>query len=181
MKALLVVADYFDIDYDLNESIEELKKLTIACHMQVENIVVQHIHKKTPQYYIGKGKVEEIALMIDDVDIVIFNEELTPLQMKNLSDIFLKEVSDRSDLILRIFETRAKTKEAKLQVKIARSEYMLPRIAGMRKDIYSQQGGMGFRGSGEKQIELDKRLIRKHFASYQKELELLVSIRDKQL
>ncbi len=180
MKALLVVADYFDIDYDLNESIEELKKLTIACHMQVENIVVQHIHKKTPQYYIGKGKVEEIALMIDDVDIVIFNEELTPLQMKNLSDIFLKEVSDRSDLILRIFETRAKTKEAKLQVKIARSEYMLPRIAGMRKDIYSQQGGMGFRGSGEKQIELDKRLIRKQIASYQKELAQLVTIRETQ-
>jgi GTP-binding protein HflX len=180
MKALLVVADYFDIDYDLNESIEELKKLTVACHMQVENIVVQHIHKKTPQYYIGKGKVEEIALMIDDVDIVIFNEELTPLQMKNLSDIFLKEVSDRSDLILRIFETRAKTKEAKLQVKIARSEYMLPRIAGMRKDIYSQQGGMGFRGSGEKQIELDKRLIRKQIASYQKELAQLVTIRETQ-
>lgn len=180
MKAFLVVADYFDIDYDLNESIEELKKLTIACHMQVENIVVQHIHKKTPQYYIGKGKVEEIALMIDDVDIVIFNEELTPLQMKNLSDIFLKEVSDRSDLILRIFETRAKTKEAKLQVKIARSEYMLPRIAGMRKDIYSQQGGMGFRGSGEKQIELDKRLIRKQIASYQKELAQLVTIRETQ-
>ena len=180
MKALLVVADYFDIDYDLNESIEELKKLTIACHMQVENIVVQHIHKKTPQYYIGKGKVEEIALMIDDVDIVVFNEELTPLQMKNLSDIFLKEVSDRSDLILRIFETRAKTKEAKLQVKIARSEYMLPRIAGMRKDIYSQQGGMGFRGSGEKQIELDKRLIRKQIASYQKELAQLVTIRETQ-
>ncbi len=180
MKALLVVADYFDIDYDLNESIEELKKLTIACHMQVENIVVQHIHKKTPQYYIGKGKVEEIALMIDDVDIVIFSEELTPLQMKNLSDIFLKEVSDRSDLILRIFETRAKTKEAKLQVKIARSEYMLPRIAGMRKDIYSQQGGMGFRGSGEKQIELDKRLIRKQIASYQKQLAQLVTIRETQ-
>lgn len=180
MKALLVAVEYYSMNYDLNVSLEELKMLAEACNIEVKDIVIQKLKEKTAQYYIGKGKVIEIANQLDDIDIVIFNEELSPMQVKNLTDAFDIEVSDRSDLILRIFETRAKTQEAKLQVKIARNQYLLPRLAGMREEIYSQQGGSGFRGSGEKQIELDRRLIHRQTIQYKKELEQLVNSRKTQ-
>lgn len=180
LNALLIAVEYYAMNYDLDVSIEELKMLAQACQMNVKGVIIQKLNERTPQYYIGKGKVDEIKRQLEDIDIIIFNEELSPMQVKNLTDAFLIEVSDRSDLILRIFETRAKTQEAKLQVKIARNQYLLPRLAGMRKDIYSQQGGSGFRGSGEKQIELDRRVIHKQIVQYQKELNQLVSHRKTQ-
>ena len=103
--------------------------------------MIQKLSLISPKYYIGKGKVEELKHMLDEDDIVIFNEELTPLQVKNLTDALDVEVTDRSDLILRIFESRAQTKEAKLQVEIAKNQYLLPRLAGMKEELYSQQGG----------------------------------------
>ena len=166
--------------YDLDESMQELKELARACHIEVKDIVIQNLSKISPQYYIGKGKVEEIKDMLDRDNIVIFNEELTPLQMKNLTDLFQTEVSDRSDLILRIFESRAKTKEAKLQVEIARNQYLLPRLAGMKEELYSQQGGSGFRGSGEKQIELDRRIIHRQLVQAKRELQAIVKQRQTQ-
>lgn len=180
MKALLVAVEYYAMNYDLDVSLEELKMLAKACEIETQGVIIQKLKEKTSQYYIGKGKVEEIAKMLEGIDLIIFNEELTPLQVKNLTDAFQIEVSDRSDLILRIFETRAKTQEAKLQVKIARNQYLLPRLAGMREEIYSQQGGSGFRGSGEKQIELDRRLIHRQIIQYKKELEQLVNSRKTQ-
>lgn len=180
MKALLVAVEYYAMNYDLDVSLEELKMLAKACEIETQGVIIQKLKEKTSQYYIGKGKVEEIEKMLDGIDLIVFNEELTPLQVKNLTDAFQIEVSDRSDLILRIFETRAKTQEAKLQVKIARNQYLLPRLAGMREEIYSQQGGSGFRGSGEKQIELDRRLIHRQIIQYKKELEQLVNSRKTQ-
>lgn len=180
MKAILVGVRYDHMYYDLDISINELKELAYACQIEVKDVVIQNLSKISPQYYIGKGKVEEIAKMIKDNEIVIFNEELTPMQVKNLTDALNTEVSDRSDLILRIFESRAQTKEAKLQVQIARLQYMLPRLAGMKEELYSQQGGSGFRGSGEKQIELDKRLIHRQLVSAKRELETIVKQRQTQ-
>lgn len=180
MKAILVGVEYDHMYYDLDISMNELKELAYACQIEVKDIVIQRLSKISSQYYIGKGKVDEIQKMLDDIDIVIFNEELTPLQVKNLTDAFEKEVSDRSDLILRIFESRAKTKEAKLQVQIARLQYLLPRLAGMREDLYSQQGGSGFRGSGEKQIELDRRIIHRQLLSARRELDVIVKQRQTQ-
>lgn len=180
MKAILVGVRYDHMYYDLDISINELKELAFACQIEVKDVVIQNLSKISPQYYIGKGKVEEIAKMIKDNEIVIFNEELTPMQVKNLTDALNTEVSDRSDLILRIFESRAQTKEAKLQVQIARLQYMLPRLAGMKEELYSQQGGSGFRGSGEKQIELDKRLIHRQLVSAKRELETIVKQRQTQ-
>lgn len=180
MKAILVGVRYDHMYYDLDISINELKELAYACQIEVKDVVIQNLSKISPQYYIGKGKVEEIAEMIKDNEIVIFNEELTPMQVKNLTDALNTEVSDRSDLILRIFESRAQTKEAKLQVQIARLQYMLPRLAGMKEELYSQQGGSGFRGSGEKQIELDKRLIHRQLVSAKRELETIVKQRQTQ-
>ena len=180
MKAILVGVSYDHMYYDLDESMQELKELARACHIEVKDIVIQNLSKISPQYYIGKGKVEEIKDMLDQDNIVIFNEELTPLQMKNLTDLFQTEVSDRSDLILRIFESRAKTKEAKLQVEIARNQYLLPRLAGMKEELYSQQGGSGFRGSGEKQIELDRRIIHRQLVQAKRELQVIVKQRQTQ-
>lgn len=180
VKAILVGVEYDHMYYDLNISINELKELTYACQMEVKTVVIQKLIKISPQYYIGKGKVKEIKNMLDEDDIIIFNEELTPLQVKNLTDILQVEVSDRSDLILRIFESRAQTKEAKLQVQIARLQYLLPRLAGMKEELYSQQGGSGFRGRGEKQIELDRRIIHRQLLTARRELQTIVKQRQTQ-
>ena len=180
MKAILVGVEYDHMYYDLDISIEELKDLTYACGMEVKDVVIQKLSQITSQYYIGKGKVQEIKELLEEGDVVIFNEELSPLQIKNLTDILDVEVSDRSDLILRIFESRAKTKEAKLQVEIDRRQYLLPRLAGMKQELYSQQGGSGFRGSGEKQIELDRRVIHNQLVQAHKELQDIVKQRQTQ-
>lgn len=180
MKAILVGVEYQYMNYDLDVSIKELKDLAYACDIEVKDIVVQKLSQISSQYYIGKGKVDEIRELLEDGDIVIFNEELSPLQIKNLTDAFNVEVSDRSDLILRIFESRAQTKEAKLQVQIARLQYMLPRLAGMKEELYSQQGGSGFRGRGEKQIELDRRVIHRQLVTARRELATIVKQRQTQ-
>lgn len=180
MKAILIGVESDHMYYDLNISMNELKDLAYACHIEVKDTVIQKLTKISPQYYIGKGKVLEIKSMLDKDDMIIFNEELSPLQVKNLTDILDVEVSDRSDLILRIFESRAQTKEAKLQVQIARLQYLLPRLAGMKEELYSQQGGSGFRGSGEKQIELDRRIIHRQLLTARRELEVIVKQRQTQ-
>lgn len=180
MKGILVGVYYPQMVYDLEISMKELEQLAYACHIEVKTTIIQKLDTISPKYYIGKGKVAEIKEIVEEDDIVIFNEELSALQIKNLTDAFLVEVTDRSDLILRIFASRAKTREAKLQVGIARQQYMLPRLAGMKKELYSQQGGMGFRGLGEKQIELDRRRIRRELTRAQKELTTIEKQRQTQ-
>ena len=180
MKGILVGVKYPQMTYDFEVSMQELEQLAFACDIEVKTVVIQNLEVISPKYYIGKGKVMDIGELLETDDIVIFNEELTPLQMKNLTDIWQVEVTDRSDLILRIFALRAKTKEAKLQVEMARLEYTLPRLAGMKQNLYSQQGGMGFRGAGEKQIELDRRRIHRQLTQAKKELEAIEKQRQTQ-
>lgn len=173
MKAILVLTND-DSFYQ-----EELKSLCHACDIEVKNIVIQKIEKINPATYIGKGKAYQIKEMIED-EIVIFDNELSPLQMRNLTDIIETKVTDRTDLILQIFEKRAKTKEAKLQVEIAKNQYLLPRLIGMQEHMSHQQGGSGFRGSGEKQLELDRRIIARKLAKAKKELMEIVKQRQVQ-
>lgn len=180
MKGILVGVQYPQMTYDFDISMQELKQLAYACDIEVKAVVTQNLDTISPQYYIGKGKVMEIKELVEQDDVVIFNEELTPLQIKNLTDQCQVEVTDRSDLILRIFASRAKTKEAKLEVGIARLQYLLPRLAGMKQNLYSQQGGMGFRGSGEKQIELDRRRIRRQLTQAKRELAMIEKQRQTQ-
>lgn len=180
MKGILVGVQYPQMTYDFDISMQELKQLAYACDIEVKAVVTQNLDTISPQYYIGKGKVMEIKELVEQDDVVIFNEELTPLQIKNLTDQCQVEVTDRSDLILRIFASRAKTKEAKLEVGIARLQYLLPRLAGMKQNLYSQQGGMGFRGSGEKQIELDRRRIRRQLTQAKHELAMIEKQRQTQ-
>lgn len=170
MKAILVMTTQ-DTFY-----LEELESLCHACQIDVSNTIVQNIEKINPATYIGKGKTEELRQMIKD-EVVIFDNELTPLQVRNLSNILQCQIMDRNDLILQIFEKRARTKEAKLQVEIAKNQYLLPRLAGMQEHLSHQQGGSGFRGRGEKQIELDRRIIARKLSKAKKELQTIVKQR----
>lgn len=180
MKAIIVGVNYYKMAYDFEESMKELNALANACDIEVKYTVVQTLDTINVATYIGKGKVEEIKKLTDEVDLVIFNEELTSTQVKNLSELLEIEVSDRTDLILKIFESRAKTIEAKLQVKIAKLQYLLPRLVGLNEDMIGQLGGSGFRGSGEKQIELDRRVIYRELAKAKRELKKIVVQRQTQ-
>ncbi len=180
MEAIIVGVSYFGMSYDLEESMRELKALCKACDIDVKYSMTQALDKISVATYIGKGKVAELKNLVNDVDLVVFNEELSPMQIKNLTDILEVEVSDRTDLILKIFESRAKTNEAKLQVKIAKYNYLLPRLAGMNEALQGQQGGSGFRGSGEKKIELDRRLIHNQLIKAKQDLGEMVKQRQVQ-
>ena len=173
-KALLVGINLQDEYFD--ESMKELKGLAKANGFKVDGSIVQNM--KTPQkkYYVGSGKVESIKLMAQEheVDVIIFNNELSPLQYKNLQDAIQIEIMDRTMLILDIFASRAKSKEAKLQVEVARLNYLLPRLSS-QDDHQDQQAGGGVhnRGAGEKQIDIDRRNINHRIATLQNELDEL--------
>lgn len=180
MNAYIVGVKYSVMQYDVDSSLEELIGLCNACDITVVNRCIQKLDKIQPSTFIGKGKVTEIKEQLEDIDMVIFDEELSPLQVKHLTDILEIEVTDRTDLILRIFESRAKTKEAMLQVSIAKNQYLLPRLAGMQEHMSHQQGGSGFRGSGEKQIELDRRVIYNQLHQAKMQLQHIVKQRQTQ-
>ncbi len=118
-------------------AMDELQKLAEACELEVTSRVVQNAASVTQKTLLGSGKVEELrtAVLADDADIVIFQETLTPMQVRNLEDALDTEVLDRTGIILLIFSSRAQTREARLQVKSAQLQYMLPRLAGMRKNL----------------------------------------------
>lgn len=166
---------------DFIHSMEELRNLADACNMEVVGEVTQRLNRLNISHYIGKGKVEEILEIIHNTgaDTVIFNDELTSSQIRNLEEALECMVIDRSLLILDIFAQRAKTKEAKLQVEVAQLQYMLPRLIGLRKSLSRQGGGAGLknRGAGETKLELDRRKIEARIAALNKELETLVSHR----
>lgn len=170
MKVLILNAC---IDQE-NDNFEELKQLAIACNYNVVCESQQNIKEINKKYYIGKGKVEAIKPLLEqhEVELVIFNNELSPLQSKNLQDEWKIEVIDRTILILNIFALRAKTREAKLQVELARLNYMLPRLV-MKNANYEQQtgGSVHNKGSGEKQIDLDRKHIKNRINKLSQEIE----------
>lgn len=180
MKAIIVGVEYYGMDYDLEESMRELEALCQACDIEVKAQMIQKLDRIESATYIGTGKVKELKNLCDEDDLVIFNEELSPLQVTNLGDLLGVDVRDRTDLILKIFESRAKTNEAKLQVKIAKYQYLLPRLVGMNESMSGQMGGSGFRGSGEKQIELDRRKIHRELQKAKQDLKQMVLSRQTQ-
>lgn len=174
MKVILVGIDLQQEDFE--ESFIELKGLASACNYKVVGSLTQKLKAVNKKYYMGSGKLPILSALVEqhNADAVIFNNELTPLQNKNLSEELHCEVYDRTTLILDIFAKRAKTKEAKLQVEVARLSYMLPRLVLKDEDYEQQAGGnVNTRGSGEKQIEISKRIIRNKIAQLNKELEEL--------
>ena len=159
-------------------AMSELRGLAEACGLLVVSVIVQNAPQITHATYIGSGKVIELKHEIEacDADIVLFNEALTPMQMRNLEKELDTEVLDRTGLILQIFASRARTREAKLQVESARLQYMLPRLIGMRASLSRQGGGSGRlsnKGAGEQKLELDRRRIEKRIAELRRELEIV--------
>ncbi|WP_138159607.1 GTPase HflX [Peptoniphilus catoniae] len=187
-KAIVVATDIGAKPYSLKTSLEELEDLTIAAGAEVRGVVAQNIEKFSPKYLIGTGKVKEIKDMLEklDIDLVIFNDELSGIQVRNLEknfnegrDFFDKKVRviDRTNLILDIFAQRASTYEGKLQVELAQLEYQLPRLLGI--DGWSRTGGgIGTRGPGEQIIETDRRRLLKEIDSIKAKLKKLDKTRD---
>lgn len=164
---------------EFDEIMEELRNLAEACHIEVIDVLTQNMDTPTVKYYIGKGKVTELKDMIESIepDLVIFDNELSPSQIRNLEETLEIKVIDRTILILDIFARRAKTTEAKLQVELAQSEYMLPRVIGMYKSLSRQRSGTGSKGPGEQKLELDRRLLRNKITKLKKDLKAIVDTR----
>ena len=174
-RALLAGLNTGDPNTDFSHSMEELAALANACNIEVGGIYTQNLPVPNPATYIGSGKIEEIrnGLSILEADLVIFDDALSPIQLRNLTDALNCSVLDRTSLILRIFADRAKTKEAMLQVELAGLQYMLPRLVGMHASLSRQGGTSGSfsnKGSGEKKLELDRRHIEHRINELQKNL-----------
>lgn len=172
-KVLLVGVNLND-EFYFFKSMSELEELVKACQMLPIGSVVQNLKEINSAFYVGSGKLEEIKDKINELhpDLVVFNNELSPSQLKNLELKLDIQILDRTSIILNIFALRAKTNEAKMQVEISKLRYMLPRLLGLHLSLGRQGGGSGFsnKGSGEKQIELDRRIIEDRISKLNKEL-----------
>ncbi|ALM49271.1 GTPase HflX [Flavobacterium psychrophilum] len=146
----------------LNEYLDELEFLTFTAGGEVVKRFSQKMERPNPKTFLGTGKIEEINLYIkeNDISTIIFDDELTPAQQKNLGRIFDIKVLDRTNLILDIFAQRAQTSYARTQVELAQYQYLLPRLSGMWTHLERQRGGIGMRGPGETEIETDRRIVR---------------------
>lgn len=169
-------------DIDTNESMEELKELTKAAGAEVVGSLIQNKHSVDAAYYIGKGKVEEIRAYSDSLDatLVIFNDELSGAQIRNIENVVGRKVIDRTTLILDIFAQRALSKEGKLQVELAQLKYRLPRLYGMGGEMSRTGAGIGTRGPGEQKLEIDKRHILNKAADIRRELKEVKKNRETQ-
>ncbi len=155
------------------DSLAELMSLAKTAGAKVLDSVVQRRKKIDPSLYLGKGKVSQLAELCKDkeIDVVICDDDLAPAQVSNLEKVIDTKVIDRSELILDIFAARAKTAQAKLQVELAQLEYTRPRLKRMWSHLSRIEGGIGTRGPGEKQLEVDKRLVSKRVLTLKKRLE----------
>ncbi|HSA57292.1 MAG TPA: GTPase HflX [Gemmatimonadaceae bacterium] len=147
--------------HHLDEHLLELDRLADTAGAQVVGTLTQQLDRPNPATYLGKGKTEELRERIgrENVSLVIFDDELSPTQGKNIEDATGCRVVDRAELILDIFATRARSREARMQVELAQLEYMLPRLTRMWSHLEKMRGGIGLRGPGETQLETDRRLI----------------------
>jgi len=167
---------------DTKESLEELQELSEACNVPVLRTVFQSRHKIDAAYFIGKGKVLEIASMrqTERANVIIFDDELSGSQVRNLEAAIGAKVIDRTTLILEIFATRAKTKEAKIQVELAQLKYRLSRLKGLGTVLSRTGGGIGTRGPGEKKLETDRRHIMETVYDLKDELKKIKKTREVQ-
>lgn len=184
-RVLLAGVDLGEGQEEFDRSMSELKELAKACEMEPVGMVTQKLEGINKSLYLGSGKVKEVAetAAMLEVDLVIFNDTLTPSQLRNLQDELKMPVIDRTNLILDIFEKRARTREASLQVESARLQYLLPRLVGMHEALTRQggtSGSMSSRGAGEKKLELDRRRIEHRITELNRELEEVSKERETQ-
>ncbi|WP_374540162.1 GTPase HflX [Flavobacterium sp.] len=163
----------------LNEYLDELAFLTFTAGGEVAKRFTQKLDKPNPKTFVGSGKLEEIKYYIKDNDVktVIFDDELSPAQQKNITKELDCKVLDRTNLILDIFAQRAETSYARTQVELAQCQYLLPRLTGMWTHLERQRGGIGMRGPGETEIETDRRIVRDRIALLKEKIKTI----DKQM
>lgn len=166
----------------IENSMKELKELAEAAGAEVLETVVQNKHRIDATYYIGKGKAEEIRMLCNalDANLVIFNDQLSGAQIRNLEELMEVTVIDRTTLILDIFAQRAQSKEGRLQVELAQLRYRLPRLAGLGRSLSRTGAGIGARGPGEKKLELDRRHILDRINDIRQQLEEIKKNREVQ-
>ena len=162
-----------DSKWDHAESLQELGELVKSAGGEVVDTAIQRRPSPTAAYYIGPGKASELAELCkkENVGTVIFNDELSPAQSRNLEKVFERKILDRTQLILDIFAQRAKSKDGKLQIELAQLQYLLPRLTGMWTHLSRQSGGIGMRGPGETQLEVDRRRVTEKIARLSRELD----------
>ena len=156
------------------EELDELAFLADTAGLEVDRVFTQRLPQPMTSTYVGPGKLQEIAEYCEEqeIDWVIFDDELSPSQTRNIEKVLGRRISDRTRLILEIFQQRAKTAYAKTQVQLAQHEYMLPRLTGMWTHLERQRGGTGTRGgAGEREIETDRRVIRANITKLKEELK----------
>ena len=178
-RAILVALNTGEISRELvEEHLAELEELALTAGAET---IIKIIQDRTidSAYYIGKGKAEELVYLCEtnDIDLIIFDDDLSPIQMRNLERLINKKILDRSGLILDIFASRAKTKEAKTQVELAQLQYLLTRLTRAWTHLSKQYGGIGTKGPGETQIETDRRIIRTRISILKDKLEKIESQR----
>ena len=156
----------------LDEYLDELSFLTFTAGGNVVKRFIQKMKSPDPRFFLGKGKIEELALYIkrQDINSVIFDDELSPAQQLNIEKFLKSKIIDRTGLILDIFAQRAKTSYAKNQVELAQYQYILPRLKGLWTHLERQKGGIGMRGPGETEIETDRRIVRNKISLLKKKL-----------
>jgi GTP-binding protein HflX len=169
----VVLAALEDPERSWEESLDELARLADTAGGQVMAVVSQRRDTPDPRTYLGKGKVEEIQALLEraDASLLIIDGELSPSQQRNLEQALNVQVLDRTGLILDIFAHRAHTAEGKLQVELAQLEYLLPRLANMWTHLSRIRGGIGLRGPGETQLEVDRRRVRERIAHLKRKVE----------
>jgi GTP-binding protein HflX len=162
-----------DDNWSITDSLEELSHLTKTAGANIVGTLTQKLDTPSPAHYIGKGKIEELINLKGQTnyDTVIFDDELSPRQQRNLEEALGVKVIDRTALILHIFARKARTHEGKLQVELAQHQYLLPRLIGQWSHLARLGGGIGTRGPGESQLETDRRLIRKRINLLQHKIE----------
>ena len=180
-KCILVSVVPPKTEKDLEDHIQEMKDLCYSAGITVLDVIVQRPKELNVQYLIGKGKIEEVLMRCQQlgVDLIVFDEELSPGQIKNISALTDVRVIDRNQLILDIFAGRAETTEAKLQVELAQLRYILPRLAGKGTALSRLMGGIGGRGPGETKLEVDRRRIRDRLGFLERRLAEVRKVRDK--
>ena len=181
-RVILAGVDIGNDQEEFDRSMRELAELAKACDMEPIGNITQKMESINKSLYLGSGKVDELfkAAGALEAELIIFNDTLTPSQLRNLQDMLKIPVMDRTTLILDIFERRARTREARLQVESARLQYLLPRLVGMHEALTRQggtSGSMSSRGAGEKKLELDRRRIEHRISELNKDIPMRGSLR----
>lgn len=172
LAVLISVVDKDTPDHEIQEHLEELEFLVLTAGAKTKKTFTQRLTKPDLRTYVGKGKLEEIEAYVkeEEIDLIVFDDDLLPSQVRNLEAVLKAKILDRSLLILDIFSLRAKTAQARTQVELAQYEYLLPRLTNMWTHLSKQKGGIGMKGPGETELETDRRIVRDKIALLKKKL-----------